>query len=61
MSEEEKSCYQCKYFYDLHEGMGEFCTHCSQGVCYMCMEYGKTCPFFEKGDVPDGKIRGQDL
>lgn len=54
----EKSCDKCKYFYDLGD-VSEFCTTCSQGVCYMCMRNGKTCPLFEEGDVPIGKTRGE--
>lgn len=54
----DKKCDKCKYFYDLCD-TSEFCTVCSQGVCYMCMRNGETCNLFEEGDVPKGKKRGE--
>ncbi len=51
-------CEGCKHFYDLDFDLSGWHNCCAKGDCYLCADNYGECDDYEKGDVPEGKIRG---
>lgn len=50
-------CEKCKFFYDLHISFDGWHNCCSKEMCYLCNN--DYCPEYQKGEVPEEKIRGK--
>jgi len=55
---DEKPCTTCKNYYDLE--VNEWHTYCQESHCVLCVQvFGISCDNYEKGEVPEGKVRGE--
>ena len=61
LKEEDKGtvCEGCKHFYDLDFSLDGWHNCCAEGRCYLCADNRGECDEYEKGDVPEGKNRGE--